>query len=85
METLTCVSERPIGELRARQIIGLLAIKISEMPDLTKKILALRYHKNLSINDIAVLLDLPVVIIQEIHSKAICSLREYHSTDDRFV
>lgn len=57
--------------------IGLLAAKIAEMPNLAKKVLALHYHKNVCIEDVAVFLEFPETTIQEIHSKAVCSLYEY--------
>ncbi len=83
METSTCVSELSIAESRAivglseSLILELLATKIAELPDLSKKILAVRYHGNWSFEELATCLNLPEATIREAHDELVDRLREY--------
>ncbi|MBV9392439.1 MAG: hypothetical protein JOY96_11175, partial [Verrucomicrobia bacterium] len=83
METLTCVSESPIPEPSAMVgspesvIRELLATKIAELPDVSKKILAIRYERNASFEEIAACLNLPEATIRQTHNELINRLRDY--------
>ena len=55
----------------------LVAQRIQELPDIQKKILAMYYHENLRLAEIAAVFDLTESRICQIHSQAVLALRAY--------
>jgi RNA polymerase sigma factor for flagellar operon FliA len=53
----------------------LVAQKIQELPDIQRRVLAMYYHENMRLAEIAAVFNLTESRICQIHSKAILSLR----------
>jgi RNA polymerase sigma factor FliA len=66
----------PPGEVVARkELAGLLAARIAQLPEMPRKVLALYYYENLRLADIAVAFGLTESRICQIHTQAVKQLR----------
>jgi len=64
-------------QMEQDELKELVAQRIRELPDIQKKILAMYYHENLRLAEIAAVFDLTESRICQIHSQAILALRAY--------
>jgi len=64
-------------DLEKSELINLMADKIQELPDRQRKILAMYYHENMRLAEIAEVFDLSEARISQIHSQALATLRRY--------
>ena len=60
-----------------KEIIALLAERITQLPDVPKKVLAMYYYENLRLADIAACFGLTESRICQIHTQAVSQLRAY--------
>ena len=66
------------GEVVARkELVGLLAARIAQLPEMPRKVLALYYYENLRLADIAAAFGLTESRICQIHTQAVKQLRAY--------
>jgi RNA polymerase sigma factor FliA len=63
--------------LGREEILSLLAERMSELPDMSKKVLAMYYYENMRLSDIAACFGLTESRICQIHTQAVASLRNY--------
>jgi RNA polymerase sigma factor for flagellar operon FliA len=63
--------------LEKRELLELLAQRIAELPDIPRKILAMYYHENMRLAEIAAVFGLTESRICQIHSQTIIGLRAY--------
>ncbi|MBV8900658.1 MAG: hypothetical protein JOY92_11175 [Verrucomicrobia bacterium] len=70
------VAPAPPGEVVARkELAGLLAARIAQLPEMPRKVLALYYYENLQLADIAAAFGLTESRICQIHTQAVKELR----------
>lgn len=65
--------------LEKAELLELLTNRLSEMPEMQRKILGMYYHENLRLAEIAAVFGVTESRISQIHSQAILSLRAYLS------
>jgi RNA polymerase sigma factor (sigma-70 family) len=63
--------------LERKEIIALLAERISQLPELQKKVLAMYYHQNMQLSEIAPLFGVTDSQILKIRGQALAVLRKY--------
>jgi RNA polymerase sigma factor FliA len=63
--------------LGREEILSLLAERMSELPDMSKKVLAMYYYENMPLSDIAACFRLTESRICQIHTQTIGLLRNY--------
>jgi RNA polymerase sigma factor for flagellar operon FliA len=63
--------------LERKEIIALLAGRISQLPELQKKVLAMYYHENMQLSEIAALFGVTDSRIFKIRGQALAMLRKY--------
>lgn len=59
------------------QAVSLIVQRIMELPPVTKKMMALYYHENTQLSEIAACFDLPESRISEMHRETVALLRSY--------
>jgi RNA polymerase sigma factor for flagellar operon FliA len=67
----------PLDVLERKEILTLLAHRLSQMPEVQKKVLAMYYYENMRLSEIAGLFGLTESRICQIHTQAVASLRTY--------
>jgi len=68
------------AQLEQEELGKLVAQRIAELPDIQRRILAMYYHENMRLAEIAEVFHLTESRISQIHSQAILGLRAYIST-----
>jgi RNA polymerase sigma factor for flagellar operon FliA len=67
----------PLDVLERKEILALLAQRLSEMPPVPKKVLAMYYYENMRLSEIAECFGLTESRICQIHTQSVASLRTY--------
>jgi RNA polymerase sigma factor FliA len=60
-----------------KELVGLLAARIAQLPEMPRKVLAMYYYENLRLADIAAAFGLTESRICQIHTQAVKQLRVY--------
>jgi RNA polymerase sigma factor for flagellar operon FliA len=60
-----------------KEIISLLAERIAKLPGMQKKVVALYYHENMQLSEIAALFGVTESRICQIRARAVATLRKY--------
>ena len=63
--------------LKHKEIIAVLAERISQLPELQKKVLAMYYHENMQLSEIAAVFGVADSQIFKIRDQALAVLRKY--------
>jgi RNA polymerase sigma factor for flagellar operon FliA len=63
--------------MEKEELMGLLTQRIAELPEIPKKILAMYYHQNMRLAEIAEVFDLTESRICQIHAQTVIGLRAY--------
>lgn len=63
--------------LEREEIIALLAERISQLPELQKKVLAMYYYENMPLSEIATLFGVTESLVCQIRGQAVAILRKY--------
>jgi len=63
--------------LERKEIIALLAERISQLPELQKKVLAMSYYENMQLSEIAAVFGVTESRICQIRGEAVAVLRKY--------
>jgi len=64
-------------DMERRELLELVAQRIRQLPDIPRKILAMYYHENMRLAEIAAVFNLTESRICQIHAQTILSLRSY--------
>ena len=64
-------------DMERRELQELVAQRIRQLPDIPRKILAMYYHENMRLAEIAAVFNLTESRICQIHAQTILSLRSY--------
>jgi RNA polymerase sigma factor for flagellar operon FliA len=72
--------ETAVAHLEKKEILALMAARIEQLPDMSKKVLALYYFEELRLAEIAQVFGVTESRICQIHGQAIISLRAYMKT-----
>lgn len=67
----------PGAALERRELLGLVADHITRLPDMQRKVLALYYHEEMRLSEIAEVFDVTESRISQIHTQAVLSLRAF--------
>ena len=67
----------PLDVLERKEILSLLAQRMTQMPAMPKKVLAMYYYENMRLSDIAACFGLTESRICQIHTQAVALLRNY--------
>ena len=67
----------PLDVLERKEILALLAQRLSQMPAVPKKVLAMYYYENMRLSEIAECFGLTESRICQIHTQSVASLRTY--------
>jgi DNA-directed RNA polymerase specialized sigma subunit len=68
------------GVSEREKVLALFVQRIAELPPEPKKVLAMRYHENMQLSEIAVRFDLAESRIRELHAQTVATLRNYFVT-----